>query len=165
MWASIHSELGLPIPRPARTGLNPFLLYQKDYWGICRAQCDEARRTATKDPNAKAARDEIRHELGLMWRRASEEIKRPYIEQAEVNRQTNAEIWSQWRQQMAEWERKADELKIRWCAAHPFESWGLDSVTVSSSLLVPSLGGTSDRDHGLMAATDGPSANGIGSIH
>ncbi|KAF7592201.1 Lysine-specific histone demethylase 1A [Aspergillus hancockii] len=144
MWTFVLSELGPSIPKPARTGLNPFLLYQKDYWGICRTQCDEARRTATNDPNAKAARDEIRHELGLMWRRASEEIKRPYIEQTEVNRQTNAEIWSQWKQRMGEWERKADGVKARWCAAHPFESWGASTASsVDPSLEV---GGTNGRD-------------------
>lgn len=120
MWAAVHAEIGPPLPRPARSGLNPFLLYQKDYWGKCRAQCDEASRAATGDPNAKAARDEIRHALGQMWRHAPEGEKRPYIEQTEVNRQTNAEIWARWRLDMAQWEKKATEVKTRWCAAHPF---------------------------------------------
>ncbi|KAE8145333.1 flavin-containing amine oxidoreductase-domain containing protein [Aspergillus avenaceus] len=121
MWAAVQAEIGPPMPRPAKTGLNPFLLYQKDYWGLCRAQCDEARQATTKDPNAKAARDEIRHALGLMWRGASEEEKRPYIEQTEVNRQTNTEMSDRWRQQIAEWEKKAAEIQARWCAANPFE--------------------------------------------
>lgn len=123
MWAAIHAELGPPEPRPARTGLNPFLLYQKDYWGKARAQCDETKQATTKDPNAKAARDEIRQALGLMWRQASEEEKRPYIEQTEVNRQTNTEIWDRWKQNTKEWERKSLEIKKRWCAANPFETW------------------------------------------
>ncbi|KAE8408170.1 flavin-containing amine oxidoreductase-domain containing protein [Aspergillus pseudonomiae] len=168
MWTSIQSEIGPPMPRPARTGLNPFLLYQKDYWGICRAQCDEARRAETNDPNAKAARDEIRHELGLMWRRASEEEKRPYIEQTEVNRQTNAEMWSRWKQQIAEWEQKAAELKTKWYAANPFASWGVRSADTTvptnhlsigagaSTSSISSLGqhtnSSSDRTHGVTAA-------------
>ncbi|EAW10728.1 putative lysine-specific histone demethylase Aof2 [Aspergillus clavatus NRRL 1] len=123
MWAAIHAELGAPEPRPARTGLNPFLLYQKDYWGKARQQCDEARQAATRNPSAKAARDEIRQALGLMWRQASEEEKRPYIEQTEANRQTNTAIWDRWKQSMKEWERRSYEVKDRWCAAHPFETW------------------------------------------
>ncbi|PYI12350.1 hypothetical protein BO78DRAFT_300845 [Aspergillus sclerotiicarbonarius CBS 121057] len=121
--AAIYNELGTPPPRPARTALNPFLLYQKDYWGKCRMQCDEARRAATKDPNAKAARDEIRQALGLMWRQASDEEKRPYLEQTEVNRQTNTEIWNRWRSDMAEWEKKSNDVKERWCAANPLATW------------------------------------------
>ncbi|KAA8649885.1 putative lysine-specific histone demethylase Aof2 [Aspergillus tanneri] len=123
MWAAVHAEIGPPIPRPTRSGLNPFLLYQKDTWPKCRIQCDEARRIATNDPNAKAARDEIRHALGLMWRQAGEDEKRPYIEQAEVNQQTNAKLCARWRQNMADWERKASIVKERWRTAHPFETW------------------------------------------
>ncbi|OJJ40432.1 hypothetical protein ASPWEDRAFT_99436 [Aspergillus wentii DTO 134E9] len=123
MWAAIHAELGPPEPRPAKTGLNPFLLYQKDFWGKARIQCDEARQASSKNPKAKAARDEIRQALGLMWRRASEEEKRPYIEQTEVNRQTNAEVWERWKRTIAEWEKNTYKVKDRWCAANPFESW------------------------------------------
>ena len=123
MLAAVHAEIGPPMPRPARTGLNPFLLYQKDYWGKCRAQCDEARRAETGDLNARAARDEIRAALGLMWRQAPEEEKWPYIEQTEVNRQRNAEICDRWRRTLAEWEKKSQELKERWCREHTFEMW------------------------------------------
>lgn len=128
MWAAVYAELGPPEPRPARTGLNAFLLYQKDYWQKAREQSDEARREATKNPNAKAARDEVRHTLGLMWRQASKEEKRPYIEQTEANRQMNAEVWGQWKLRMAEWEKRAKECKERWCATHPFEAWTPGSV-------------------------------------
>ncbi|KAI2822834.1 hypothetical protein CBS115989_1864 [Aspergillus niger] len=136
MWAAIYEELGAPPPRPARTALNPFLLYQKDYWGKCRTQCDEARRAATKDPNAKAARDEIRQALGLMWRQASEEVKRPYLEQIEVNRQANAKIWDTWRRDMAEWEKNSYEVKDRWCAANPFASWGEPASSQNPSITI-----------------------------
>ncbi|PYH89380.1 lysine-specific histone demethylase Aof2 [Aspergillus ellipticus CBS 707.79] len=123
MWAAVNSEIGSAPARPARTALNPFLLYQKDYWGKCRTQCDEARRAVANDPNAKAARDEIRQALGLMWRQASEVEKRPYLEKNEANRQKNAEVWDRWRRDNAEWEKKSLEVKNRWCAANPFDSW------------------------------------------
>lgn len=150
MWAAIHAEIGPPVPRPARTvGLNPFLLYQKDYWGKCRFQCDEARRKTTNDPNAKAARDEIRHALGLMWRQAHEDEKRPYIDQAEVNQQTNAEMSSRWRQNMAEWEKKMDQVKERWCAAHPFDLWKQTGATGTSQTLSAGV------ENGVAGAVDG----------
>ncbi|RAL17150.1 putative lysine-specific histone demethylase Aof2 [Aspergillus homomorphus CBS 101889] len=123
MWASIYSELGPPVPRPARTVLNPFLLYQKDVWARCRAQCDEARRAATNDPTAKAARDEIRQALGRMWRQANEAEKRPYLEQIEVNRQTNTSIQEQWRRELTAWEKLAQQVRERWCNDNPFEAW------------------------------------------
>lgn len=139
MCAAIYEELGAPPPRPARTALNPFLLYQKDYWGKCRTQCDEARRAATNDPNAKAARDEIRQALGLMWRQASEEVKRPYLEQIEVNRQANAKIWDTWRRDNAEWEKKSYEVKDRWCAANPFANWGQPASSQEPSTIIASI--------------------------
>ena len=46
MWDAILSELGPHEPRPTKQVLNPFLYYQKDYWHLCKRQCDEARRSA-----------------------------------------------------------------------------------------------------------------------
>ncbi|KAJ5606286.1 Winged helix-turn-helix transcription repressor DNA-binding [Penicillium lagena] len=122
-WTQIYAELGPAPPRPAKAGLNPFLLYQKDYWTTCREQCDEARRTATKNANARAARDEIRHALGQMWRNATADIKAPYLAQTEANRKANAEAWEKWKVEVTEWERLTYVVKDRWCAANPFESW------------------------------------------
>ncbi|KAB8236213.1 putative lysine-specific histone demethylase Aof2 [Aspergillus alliaceus] len=173
MWVFIQSEIGPPLPRPTRVGINPFLLYQKDHRSMCRAQCDETYQALRNDLNVRAAHHEVQQALGQMWREASEEEKRPYIEQSEVNRQTNAELCSRWKQQMAEWEKKAEALKVKWCAAHPFESWGLDSAMItltpgmstgvrvasasasaSDSSSFPSLGlSTSDRGHGATTAT------------
>ncbi|BCS27246.1 putative lysine-specific histone demethylase Aof2 [Aspergillus puulaauensis] len=123
MLAAIYTETGPPVPRPARTGLNPFLLYQKDFWPKARAQCDATHQLETNNPSAKAPRDSVRAALGLMWRQAPEEIKRPYLEQAEVNRQTNAEIAAKWKRDNAEWEEKSAAAKKRWREENPFERW------------------------------------------
>ncbi|KAJ5814855.1 Winged helix-turn-helix transcription repressor DNA-binding [Penicillium riverlandense] len=122
-WTEIYAELGPAPPRPPKAGLNPFLLYQKDYWTTCREQCDEARRTATKNTNARAARDEIRHALGQMWRNAPADIKAPYLAQTEANRRANTEAWEKWKVEVTEWERLTYVVKDRWCAANPFETW------------------------------------------
>lgn len=123
MWTAIYAEIGPAPPRPPKQGLNPFLLYQKDFWAKCKAQCDEARRAASNNPNAKAARDEIRHALGQMWRNAPAEEKRPYLEQIDRNRRENGESWEKWKGVVTEWERRSFEIKDGWCRAHPFEGW------------------------------------------
>lgn len=123
LTAAIHNHLGPPPPRPARTGLNAFLLYQKDYWQKCRVQCDEARRAATNNPDAKAPRDEVRHALGLMWRVAPAEERAPYIQQTEVNRQVNLQVLGRWRRDLESWEGRAKEVREGWCREHPFEEW------------------------------------------
>lgn len=123
MWTAIYAEIGAMPTRPPKAGLNPFLLYQKDYWAKCRDQCDETKRASSKNPAAKAGRDEIRHALGQMWRNAAPDEKKPYLEQIEANRRMNDETWSSWKTTALEWERKSYEVKDQWCAANPFEQW------------------------------------------
>lgn len=123
MWTAIYAEIGPAPPRPPKAGLNPFLLYQKDYWTKCRTQCDEARRAASNNPNAKAPRDEIRHALGQMWRNAAADEKQPYVEQVGRNRRENAEAWEKWKEVVTAWERRSFEVKDQWCKKNPFEEW------------------------------------------
>ncbi|KAJ5477869.1 hypothetical protein N7530_003378 [Penicillium desertorum] len=137
LWTTIYAELGSAPPRPAKSGLNPFLFYQKDYWARCRDQCDEARRAASNNPNAKAPRDEIRAALGQMWRSATPADKKPYLEQTEINRRANAEAWEKWKVDVAEWERKTFVVKDRWCAENPFDEWVMpESVDENASVPV-----------------------------
>ncbi|KAJ5281144.1 Winged helix-turn-helix transcription repressor DNA-binding [Penicillium angulare] len=123
LWAAIHSELGAPPPRPQKLGLNPFLLYQKDFWSICRDQCDDARRVSSNKPTAKASRNEIRHALGQMWRNASAEEKKPYLDEIEANRVHNVQALQKWVDTAAKWDERSFEVKNRWCGANPFELW------------------------------------------
>lgn len=123
MWTAIYAEIGAMPTRPAKAGLNPFLLYQKDYWTKCRDQCDESKRASSKNPAAKAGRDEVRHALGQMWRNAIPTEKAPYLEQVEINRRANDESWDSWKTVAVEWERQSYEVKDRWCADNPFEHW------------------------------------------
>jgi lysine-specific histone demethylase 1 len=123
LWINIYAELGPAPPRPAKSGLNPFLFYQKDYWTQCRESCDAARRASSNNPHAKAPRDEIRAALGQMWRTASPDIKQPYLSKVEANRRENEEAWENWKSTAAEWERRTFEVKDRWCKLNPFEGW------------------------------------------
>lgn len=123
MWAAIYNEIGPAPPRPAKQPLNPFLLFQKDYWAKCKAQCDASRRASSNNPNAKAARDEIRHALGQMWRNAPAVEKQPYLEQVDRHRRENADAFEKWRVVVTDWERRSFEVKDVWCGENPFEEW------------------------------------------
>jgi lysine-specific histone demethylase 1 len=60
-----------------------------------------------------------------MWREASEEIKRPYLERTAANRRSNEQLFAKWKGSVTEWERRTYEVKDRWCADNPFEKFGL----------------------------------------
>lgn len=123
MWDAILGELGPAELRPAKQPLNPFLIFQKDYWHICKSNCDEAKRANSGKPDAKTPRDEIRQALGQMWREASEETRRPYLDQIEANRRTNEESLNSWKERVLVWEKKTYEVKDKWCAENPFEEF------------------------------------------
>ncbi|EEH20791.1 hypothetical protein PABG_03022 [Paracoccidioides brasiliensis Pb03] len=128
MWDAIINELGPAEPRPAKKPLNPFLLYQKDYWHICKTKCNEARRASTGNANAKAPREEIRQALGQMWRDAPEDIRQPYIDQICEHRRENDESLEKWKERIVEWERRTYEVKDRWCAANPFDAFEVQAT-------------------------------------
>jgi lysine-specific histone demethylase 1 len=133
MWTAIYAELGPTPTPPAKAGRNPFLLYQKDFWAKCKDQCDEARRAASNNPNAKASRDDIRAALGLMWRNAPHAEKQPYIDQVVANRIANEEAFEKFKVVAAEWNRRSFEVKDKWCAENPFEDWHVPSGSTVAS--------------------------------
>ena len=114
---AIFAKLGPRPDKPGKSGNNPFLLYSKDKWAECRARCDEARRTA--GAGAKASRNEIRAALGLMWREASEETKKPYIDKTIANRATNHENASSFQDRLAEWDAEAMSIRRQFVKDHP----------------------------------------------
>ena len=115
----IRAKIGELPAKPAKIALNPFLTFQKDYWIRAKQQCEENKRQATNNPEAKAARDEIRAVLGQLWREADEETKRPYQEQMIVNRRTNDETAKAWGEAMKEYEIKSIEV----AKGFTFEMW------------------------------------------
>ena len=116
---AIFAKLGPRPDKPNRSGANPFLLFSKDKWGECKVKCDEARRAALGNPHAKASRNEVRVALGQMWREASEEVKRPYIERTINNRQTNHETAATFHDRLAEWDAEAMSTRRCYVREHP----------------------------------------------
>jgi len=130
----IYSQIGERPLKPARGGVNPFLLYTKDHWHSCKAQCDEARKAATKDPNAKASKTEIRTALGQMWRNASAETKKPYLDQTQNAREFSATLTAQYVESVTEWDRNAQRIRAEYMETHPRPA-GLSELN-------PGFGGT-----------------------
>jgi lysine-specific histone demethylase 1 len=126
----LHNTIGSPPAKPGKIALNPFLTFQKDYWIRAKQKCENNKRAATNDPNAKAARDEVRAVLGQMWREADEQTQRPYREQMAVNRQTNNEVLETWKGQMAEYEKRRVEETGAWERQNPFDKWVGENLNV-----------------------------------
>ena len=110
---NIHEALGERPTKPSRAPPNPFLLYQKDHWLICKDRCDEVVRQATKNPEAKAGRNEVRAALGQMWREAPEHEKRPYLDITDNNKQSNADGVERFNAELEKWDREAEAIRKR----------------------------------------------------
>lgn len=117
--AAIFNELGYRPSKPGKPGSNPFLLFTKDKWGVCKKACDDAHRTATGNPQAKASRNEIRSALGLMWRESSNEVRKPYVEQTNNNRIVNIESAATFQDRLAAWDAKAMDVRRKYVDEHP----------------------------------------------
>ena len=116
---AILAKLGPRPDKPGKQGANPFLLYSNDKWIECKAKCDEARRAVSANPAAKASRNDIRAALGLMWREAPEEVKRPYINQTLVNRASNQDNVSSFHLRLSEWDSEAMSIRREYVNNHP----------------------------------------------
>ena len=116
---TIFAAIGYQPAPPGRPGSNPFLLYTTAKWAECRRKCDETHQAATGDPKARAPRDAIRAAMGLMWRQASDEERKPFLEQTECNRQNNAESAATYEDRLAAWNAKAVAIRTKYVQDHP----------------------------------------------
>jgi len=121
--ASIIGEILIKIGerpiKPGRAGVNPFLLYTKDYWYICKAECDEKQRASSRDPNAKASKTEIRTALGLKWRTASVEIKQPYLDLTQSAKDDAAAHAATFKERVAAWDAEAARIRREYIQNNP----------------------------------------------
>jgi len=108
---AILSEVGERPLKPTVAGVNPFLLYQKDHWYNCKAECEALKQQNTGKPDAKASREEIRIHLGQKWRNLSEEVKAPYQTLAQASRDQTGERTADYKDRVAKWD--ADAVRIR----------------------------------------------------
>ncbi|KAF2831372.1 lysine-specific histone demethylase 1 [Ophiobolus disseminans] len=116
---AILEEIGERPIKPGRSGVNPFLLYTKDFWYICKKECDEIRRAATKNPEAKASKQEIRTAIGLGWRTASDDVKKPYLDQAVNAREDATANAASFKDNVATWDKEAARIRTEYIQKNP----------------------------------------------
>ncbi|KAF2636695.1 lysine-specific histone demethylase 1 [Massarina eburnea CBS 473.64] len=115
----ILEKLGERPIKPGRAGVNPFLLYTKDYWYICKKECDDKRKAATGDPNAKASKTEIRTALGLKWRTEDAEIRKPYLDQTQSAKDDAAANAAGFEERVSSWDKSAAHIRREYIQANP----------------------------------------------
>jgi monoamine oxidase len=124
MWDYIYSTIGFAPPQPAKSGTNPFLLFQKDHWNACKERCDASKRASTGKATAKTGRDEVRIELGKMWKLLGDEEKGLYIERTRAHKEANDEAVVAWKAACMEWDRRTWEVKDEWIKkGNDFDGW------------------------------------------
>ncbi|KAF4538375.1 High mobility group HMG1/HMG2 [Lasiodiplodia theobromae] len=114
--AAILEQVGERPHKPERTGNNPYLLYTRDHWHSVKAECDEQRRAATGDANAKASKDHIRTVLGAKWRNAPNEVQQPYLDEANKLKEASATAAAEYKEKAAVWEKGAARIRTEFMA-------------------------------------------------
>lgn len=116
---AILEQIGERPIKPGRTGVNPFLLYTKDFWYICKKESDDAQKARTGNPEAKASKQEIRNAIGLRWRTASEADKQPYLDQASNARIDATANTIEFRERVATWDKQAARIRREYIEQNP----------------------------------------------
>lgn len=131
MWDYILSIIGERPVKLVKTGLNPFLLFSKDNWAVCKTRYEAehaasvaASTAAGGRPRPPPSKTEIRNAVGLMWREASEDVRQPYFEAIAKKRADIEADDIRVDKEYAEWVRRSYEVKDEWIAqGNAFEDW------------------------------------------
>ena len=112
-------EIGPEPIKPERQGTtNPFLLFQKDYWDICRQETEASKRNDKKSGVFHASRNEIRASLGKKWRSLPEEQRAPYIESSRQAKVENEERQEAYKRKLKWYESEAANFRQQWVQDH-----------------------------------------------
>lgn len=132
---AILEQIGERPVKPGRSGVNPFLLYTKDFWYICKKEGDDARKVATGNAEAKASKQEIRNAIGLRWRTASEEVKKPYLDQASNARDDATANAVDFKDRVATWDTEAARIRREYIQQNPPEGGNEDLILNSRTAI------------------------------
>ncbi|KAF1986257.1 hypothetical protein K402DRAFT_394115 [Aulographum hederae CBS 113979] len=106
---AILGQIGERPVKPVKQGVNPFLLYQKEHWYTCKAEADAEKQKT--HPNAKASREEVRIHLGHKWRNLPEDVKKPYLDQAQGARDETGEKTADYKERVRKWDEDAERIR------------------------------------------------------
>jgi hypothetical protein len=130
IMAAILSKLGERPEKPKRNGVNPFLLWTKAKWDECKAACDA---------NNDAGRDNIRGTLGKWWKAASDEVKKPYLEESKKAQEAADKERKEYEVKSVKWDEEAMRIRREYVAANPRpnkDSSGGDGAVMGGTLAV-----------------------------
>ena len=117
LWDHVIAHIGLRPPLPPKPATNAYIFYSKANYENARKHLEAGRRPGKGKPSA----NEVRVMSAKMWRDAAEEERRPYVEMAEESKRGYAEVMAGFREEAAEWDRKATGLKEGYERDHPFD--------------------------------------------
>lgn len=109
--AAVLGQIGERPTKPARPGVNPFLLYTKAKWDEVKAFCASS--------EASAGRDMIRQTIGKWWRAASDEEKQPYIAQSQAAQEAADALRKDWERKSQVWDESAKKIRAEYVVSHP----------------------------------------------
>lgn len=109
--AVILSRIGDRPLKPARPGVNPFLLFTKDKWEDVKAFCAKE--------FASSGRDMIRQTIGRWWKSATDEDKKPYLVQSQAAQELADAVRKEWEAAVAKWDADAKSIRAEYMAEHP----------------------------------------------
>ncbi|EAQ93382.1 hypothetical protein CHGG_01617 [Chaetomium globosum CBS 148.51] len=120
LWEHITTQLGpRPLP-PAKPATNAYIFYSKAHYDDARARLEAARRPGKGKPSA----NEVRVMNAKMWRDASDEVRRPFLEAAEEQKRAHAAALEAHKAAAAAWDAMAIVVRRNWVAENPEEGEG-----------------------------------------
>ncbi|KAK4251971.1 Sec1-like protein [Corynascus novoguineensis] len=123
LWEHITARLGpRPIP-PPKPAINAYIFYSRAHYDDARRRLEAGRRPGGKGGGGKGggkpSANEVRVMSAKMWRDASDEEKKPYVEMAEEQKRGYAAALEAWKAIAAEWDSKAEEVRGKWAVENP----------------------------------------------
>ncbi|KAH6650849.1 flavin-containing amine oxidoreductase-domain containing protein [Chaetomium tenue] len=120
LWEHLTTQLGpRPLP-PAKPATNAYIFYSKAHYDDARARLEAARRPGKGKPSA----NEVRVMNAKMWRDASDEVRKPFLEAAEEQKRAHAAALEEHKVAAAAWDAKAIVARQSWVAENPEEGGG-----------------------------------------
>ena len=111
----IIKHIGVRPQRPPRAGDSPYQLFSKANYERARKKCEEGRRPG----KGRSTPNEVRALTSKMWRSASVEERFPYAEEAAVKKQEFEAALEAYSERIAEWDRRAAEVRGQYESEHP----------------------------------------------
>ncbi|KUJ22294.1 uncharacterized protein LY89DRAFT_728452 [Mollisia scopiformis] len=115
IWNAIYAKLGERPWRPANTYANPYRMYSKDKWEEAKRKCEEGRRPG----KGKPIPNEVKKMVTKMWKEASEDVKQPYNERADVQKKAYATAMVEYNNKAAQWDKDALAFRAVYEKEHP----------------------------------------------